>query len=405
MNIRIILGVLVVGLISFGGFLYSSQCVETKTKEIDIGFRGEARSNSLYASRLFLKKMGIPAEKVDIYHLRDLPSKKTVILINTYRSTLVNYQINQLMDWVKGGGHLITVVIPERDIGEEGDLLQMKLGINTEEIYNFKSHFLEKQNEQLKKDKKAGKKVSKNKVEFDPTFKVSFKDSEKTYGLDFLTIDPLSILEDKTKKSDEIIMVDEAAYLLNRQYGKGLISIASDLDIIENRMIEDEDHAEFFWQLVHRKHRTIDNVWLINTDEMPSLIAWLWGYGWQIILTLSLFLVFWLYSLSHRLGPVIPSEALNRRRLLEHIQASGYFFWKKNQQDKLINSSQQAALQKIGKLFPEWSQLTVDEQLALASEYTDIPIKELSPLLFENKTLTIDEFIQRIQQLEAIRKH
>ena len=39
---------------------------EFKELEEHVGFRGEAKTNSLYAARLFLKRMGIPAERQDL---------------------------------------------------------------------------------------------------------------------------------------------------------------------------------------------------------------------------------------------------------------------------------------------------------------------------------------------------
>jgi len=123
-----------------------------------------------------------------------------------------------------------------------------------------------------------------------------------------------------------------------------------------------------------------------------------------LVLTIVLFLALWLYSLSPRLGPVIPKESLDRRRLLEHIQASGHFFWKRNEQARLIESSQQSVLQKMGTLFPAWHQLNVDEQLKLLGEYTGQSIDELRPLLYSSEQRSMDEFVHLVQQIESIRK-
>lgn len=384
---KVLISLLLVGVLAAIIYAFYDK-FEKVTKEIDIGFTGEAYSNSLYASRLFLKKMGIPAEKVEIYRLTDLPSTKTVIVINTTRSTLSAERIEQLLKWVKRGGHLITVVAPKyAETEEDDDILQKRLGIKTEEMRYLDSEFYDDQDEGSDED-------------YDPTVYVSLKGLKKKYALNFYRIIPIKT----NNENDEKLMVKGSVFLVNRAYGDGLISIASDLEFAENNYIEDKDHAEFFWQLLHRKHATLDNVWLLNSDDMPALWDWLWQNAWQLILTLSLLLVFWLYYLSNRFGPIIPAKELNRRRLLEHIQASGYFFWKKNQQDKLIASTRQAVMQKFGKLFPAWHQLTVDEQLQLASEYTEISSDKLRPLLFENRKLSMDEFIHLVQKLEAIRK-
>lgn len=393
-NIKAILLTLLISLI-LGAIVYSFyDKFEKVTEEINIGFNGEARSNPLYASRLFLKKMGIPAERVDIYRLEDLPSTKTVILINTYRSTLSTKRIEKLLEWVDRGGHLITIIAPDYIETEEGgDILQSTLKIKAEDTRYFDGEYEDDKSDDSKSDKDSDE-------DYDPVNYVALKGLDKKYALNFYQMDPI----DSDNDSDEKVMVKGSVFLLNRTYGDGMVSIASDLEFAENNYIEDEDHAEFFWQLVHRKHANPENVWLLNSDDMPALWEWLWQYAWQLILTLFVFLALWLYSLSHRFGPTIAVQELDRRRLLEHIQASGYFFWKKNQQNKLIESSRQVVLQKLGTLFPAWRRLNVDEQLTLASEYTGLAIDKLRPLLFESRKLSMDEFIQLVQQLEEIRR-
>lgn len=365
---------------------------EKVTKEIDIGFTGEARTNPLFASRLFLKKMGIPAEPIDIYRLENLPGIKTIIVIDTYRSTLSSRRIDQLMAWVKRGGHLITIINPDFEDTEEntGDPLQNHLNIQADNTRYFDDENF---------DSESCDNPSQDEV-FDYSVQVSLKGLPKCYTLNIEQFHPIH----SNATNDEVIHIDGSAFLLNRSYGDGLISIASDLEFAENNHIAEANHAEFFWQLVHRKYSLPENVWLLNSDDMPALWEWLWQHAWQLILTLSLLLFLWLYGLSHRFGPIIPSKALDRRRLLEHIQASGHFFWKQNQQDKLINSCRQGVLQKLGSHFPAWHQLDINQQLKLASEYSELPIDKLRPLLFGKHKLSMEEFVHAVQQLEEIRK-
>ncbi len=377
---------------------------EKVTEEIDIGFTGEARSNPLFASRLFLKKMGVPAEQVDIYRLENLPDTKTVVVINTWRTTLSDQRIEQLMAWVSLGGHLITILTPDHaETAEEtGDALQNRLGIKAEEMRYFYDEDIDadaySDDESAETPSQYEDLDSSN--EFDSSVQVSLKGLAKRYSLNIEEIRPIS----GHTENDETVKINGSVFLLNRPHGDGLISLISDLEFAENNYIAELDHAEFFWQLIHRKHSLPDNVWLLNSDDMPALWEWLWQYAWQLILTLSLLLCIWLYGLSHRFGPIIPSKELDRRRLLEHIQASGHFFWKQNQQDKLIRSCQQGVLQKFGTLFPAWHQLSINEQLELASEYSELPKEKLRPMLFGSRKLSMDEFVQTVQQLEAIRK-
>ncbi|MEE9351420.1 MAG: DUF4350 domain-containing protein, partial [Thiotrichaceae bacterium] len=73
-------------------------------------FKGEARENPLFAARLFLKQMGIPADnKNDLQSIgQQYPDTDTVMILDTSRSTLSLERIERLLEWIRDGGHLIT---------------------------------------------------------------------------------------------------------------------------------------------------------------------------------------------------------------------------------------------------------------------------------------------------------
>jgi len=370
---------------------------ERVTEELDTGFTGEARSNSLYASRLFLKAMGIPAQKVELYALDNLPSVDTVVVINTHRTTLSKTRIANLLKWVEQGGHLLTIAAP-RYLEEDDyvDVLQYELGLSIGRSYHLpRTDKADSSDNETSEDKK-------NDVQDEghpPTVDIALAGVDKTYTVAMNSFYPI---ESKARQ-EERVQVQNKTFLLNRPYGAGLVSLISDLELAENNWIEEYDHAEFFWQLIHRHHAAPRNVWLLNNDDMPPLWQWLWQYGSAFIITLSLLTLLWFYQLAQRFGPLIPQPTLDRRRILEHIQASGHFFWKHDQQ-KLIQSSRESVQQKFATLFPAWHQLDQQERLKHASEYSKLSTDELQTLLYEEKKLSADGFILLIQQLEKLRK-
>ncbi|MCB1639674.1 MAG: DUF4350 domain-containing protein, partial [Thiothrix sp.] len=104
------------------------------------GFRGEARENPLFASRMFLRRMGIDARRHD--GLDTLPDTRTVLVLDTERFNFSSHRVETLLDWVRRGGHLITRARVDQDTADEGespfgsrpetedrDLLQQALGI------------------------------------------------------------------------------------------------------------------------------------------------------------------------------------------------------------------------------------------------------------------------------------
>jgi hypothetical protein len=121
-----------------------------------------------------------------------------------------------------------------------------------------------------------------------------------------------------------------AAWLLEMNHGAGLVTLVATLDFIENPAIGDYDHAEFFWQLVHGLHDEPQAVWMIHKDDMPPLWKLVWEHAWALVLTLALLVPLTILALSPRFGPMIPQPQAGRRRILEHIHASGLFMWRRS---------------------------------------------------------------------------
>lgn len=405
---KIIITLLLTMVVLAGGFWLKTvwhDKFERVTEEIEMGFRGEAHSNSLYASRLFLHAMGITAQRIAFYDLDQLPPTDAVVVINTYRTTLSETRINNLLNWVEQGGHLLTIVVPDYiETDDYVDRLQHKLDITTQHAYYFNNneHYKKRANENNIDNIPETEDTHDNKNDDDDdvsTVSIALAGIDKKYTVAITHFDPI---ESKAAQ-EERVQIKGKTFLLNRPYGDGLVSLISDLQFAENEQIEDYDHAELFWQLVHRHQHSPSNVWLLNTDDMPPLWQWLWQHASAFIITLSLLAILWLYGVSQRFGPLIPAQTLDRRRIVEHIQASGHFFWRHDQQ-QLIHSSRQSVQQKFETLFPAWHQLEQTEQIKQASEYSQLSTKEVQSLLYDDKPLSIDAFIDLVQRLEQLRK-
>lgn len=286
-------------------------------KEVDehIGFRGEAKTNSLFAARLFLKRMGVPAERKDT--LVNLPDTDTVLVINTQRYTLSEQKIGEILDWVKRGGHLITRARTgngasiydddeEEDGGEtkddtvtERDFLQQALGIS------------------------PGKHV----IPDDDDLPLKAQLTNMPHALE-VEQNFFYALE-STDKDAHALQYKNSTWLLEQHLGDGMVTMVTDLEFIENIYLQDYDHAEFFWYMVHSLHKEPEAVWLIHMDDMPPLWQLIWQHAWALVLTLTMLIPLTILAISPRFGPMIPKPQPGRRRILEHIQASGRFMWKR----------------------------------------------------------------------------
>lgn len=309
---------------------------ELKETQEHIGFRGEAKTNNLYAARLFLKRMGIPAERKE--GLQALPPTDTVLVIDTQRYTLPQPKIDSLLAWVEKGGHLITRARTHDDAGS---------------LY----------------DNTNGQEKTAPKPKIDPLqTALGITLGERTFPADSdlplhiqhpnveypLAVDPQFFYDLQTTASNaHKQQYQERSWLLELPYGAGKVTVVSNLDFIENAAIDDHDHAELLWHWVHGHHPKPQSVWLIDRDAMPPLWRLLWQQAWAFIITLALAIPLGIWAATPRFGALLPMPAANRRRILEHVHASGIFMWKRHLQG---DTQYQAFIDKVEKLYPSTKQ-------------------------------------------------
>ncbi|QQZ27267.1 DUF4350 domain-containing protein [Thiothrix subterranea] len=306
MRLQSILIGLFVALVTTAGVFWFLDAYEYKEVDEYTGFQGEARENPLFAARLFLKRMGIPSERHT--SLQTLPDADTVLVIDTDRYTLSRQKSEALLAWVANGGHLITRTRyltndSEAENTEETndhDPLQLALSITRGE------HIIPEEDDL---PLEAELSTMSHSLHVDPEF---------FYALQ------------TTTKQAYPQKYNDATWLLEIEHGNGLITWAANLDFIENSALDDHDHAEFFWHMLHSLHDKPQAVWLIHSDDMPALSTLLWEHAWALVLTLAVFIPLTILALSPRFGPLIPKPAPERRRILEHIHASGLFMWQRH---------------------------------------------------------------------------
>ena len=369
---------------------------------------GEARENPLYASRLFLKGMGIPAQTLtSLQNLTDLPDTNTVIIINTSRYTQREAQLGEILQWVEQGGHLITRSVsdweffdPERsetivdesetpkpnlnDDGENtsktsSDPLQQYLQVHTSENIPFK----QKESMELQ---------------------LPGVDKKLKLGSDYYQ----SIALDKNNDQQGLtqVKINGENFIIQQAIGNGLITLASDLSFIENYSIDTYDHAEIFWYLVHTNSSTTAQpaaVWLIHSDDMPNLFQIIWKHFWALCIMLVLLFLAWLLRVSRRFGPLIPKDDEDRRNLMEHIDASGNYYWQQKQQAILVDSTRAAVQQRLVQRIPGWQAMNNDQQAMQLAERLSIKEQQVLKLLHGDISHNPHEFAEIIKQLEQIR--
>ncbi len=309
---------------------------EFKKVETTSGLQGEARHNPLYALRLFLKQMGIPTIQQKIPHnISHFPSTDTTIILHHQRNNISSHRIDLLLQWVAKGGKLITRANIDNHYKHQGeetfqkdenekketdsatssmaetiddytdDWLQQQLNIYTSGFIELSTIINNNHSINYGRNKKKTNcdhttceqdqlildlRESKKQQHFESTFQL--KTFPKPYlidiGIGFYPIENM-------KKDDASFSINNHVFLIQRPWGEGLITIASDLDFIGNILLREADNAEIIWSLTQQNH-TVDTaipVWLIDNDSTPSLFNILWQHSWALLITFILLFCLW----------------------------------------------------------------------------------------------------------------
>lgn len=329
MNVqRFIIGLIAI-LATAASIIWFLNSFELKETEEHIGFKGEAKTNTLYAARLFLKRMGIPSERKD--SLSSLPDTDSVLIIDTERYTLSPQKISAILDWVKRGGHLITRArIPGNTKTLYGTHKQDNDSSDQDSADNADDQEETKKAERIGKadplQAELGVRIGKHVMPEEDDLPLDVTLSGMSHSLE---ADPGFFYTLETDAADTYPQrYKKSAWLLEQNWGDGMVTLAANLDFIENGTLADYEHAELFWHMIHGLHDQPHSVWLVHQDDMPPLWALIWQHAWTLVLSFLALVLLTFLALMPRFGPLLPNPKPERRRIIEHIRASGHFMWK-----------------------------------------------------------------------------
>jgi len=154
--------------------------------------------------------------------------------------------------------------------------------------------------------------------------------------------------------------------LVSYPVGKGQVTVASTLSFARNSFIGDNDHAEFLWALLQITPAQELQVYV--RPERLSLTRFLVKHALPTLVAGAALLVLWLWRIAPRFGPVTPDAPPARRRLLDHLRASGRYFWAQGLRARLVLAARDAALRAVGRSQPDFvSSSNTEKQERLAA--------------------------------------
>lgn len=359
--------------------------LESKLIEEDKGYQGEALTNNYLAAEYFLLKMGQQAEKIKLFSANhQLPSTADVLLIPSVRLAFDRRRSNEILKWVKNGGHLIiTGQVENESLTEHHDYILSELGL-----------FIDR--------KILDESIEKN---IYPVNIMSLDDGS------FLQVDfdDYLIISKTAEFNSEILWSAEdndRTHGLQIKLGDGKLTLLSEMRMFKNEYIDGYDHAEFLFSLIQSQSININtSVFYYSVfEDSLSLLQWLWINAQLLLVSLLLLILIVLWFIIPRFGPLINVDKPIRRQFLNHLTAAGNYHWRMGNYNRLLADVRMKLSYDIKRKYPEWANLNKQDRIAHFSDISQLQSKQIEMALFNNDIQQVNDFVNIIKLLEVLRK-
>ena len=351
--------------------------------EIDHGPSPEARANPYLAAQLFLRQQGLSvdhANGLDILPGLD-PHRHSLLLLGD-RYNMTPRQIDQVINWTRGGGRLLFVAesLWDEKLGHSNDLLLDRVQLR----------------QSLSKDLKEPPPD----VGDDPYPQLTKLYLEDENAPAYAGFDTAFHLEDPKNLAQAWANSARATHMMQLDYGLGSIIVVTDADLWKTPAVEQYDNAWLLWYLTADTRVTL----IFNTDH-DSLPTLLLRYFPQALVALFALIGLGFWHFGVRQGPLLEAAPKARRQLQEHLRASADFLLRRNGQAGLLQALQQDILRRVRRRHPGFEQLGVAEQWLVLARLTGQPTRAISQAMSPRpkQRLSSVEFSRQVAHLQTLR--
>lgn len=330
-----------------------------------VGPSGEARRDPFLAAERFAERMGVPARRLAAFAELDALPAGAVLLLPNRRQALDPRRIRSLASWAEAGGHLIAEAEPPG----VPDPLFDRLSVRRSPAPRLPKP--------LAVEMPGGKRLG-----------VSLHDATALQ----LPAGPL-LLRAGTR---------EAVKLAAFQRGKGIVTVASSLQFARNDLIGANDNAEFLWALLDLAPAAELAVYL--RPERLSLWGFLKERAAPVLAAGAALLALWLWHVGPRFGPLAPDAPPARRRLLDHLRASGRYYWARGLRPRLLAAARDAALRRVARAHPDFATDAPASRAARLAALVGISTGEAERFLRSGDTLSGVDFIHLMHTAQRVHR-
>lgn len=369
----------------------------------------QAQANPYLAAEQFLRTQGLQVQRADgLSIINDLPSAGHTLLLLGDRQRMTPKQSERLLAWAAKGGHLLFVAerLWDEQDGKSGDLLLDSLGIQ-----QYQAEDLDEENNPAPDEPQpvdgdpqsvpaaddAAEAADDEKNAYPELTQLYLENEEAPAYINF---DTDFHLYDAENRAHAWANSDAATHLLQLYHGDGLISVVSDSWIWQNQSIGQYDNAWLLWYMTQDSQVTL--LYRADRDDLLSLLL---EHFPQALVALALLLVFGLWHLGMRQGPLLLPASRNRRQLQEHLRGSAEFLLRHNGQQSLLQGLQQDIQRRARHRHPGFERLAVAEQWQVLSRLTRQPSRVISQAMRPppKQRLAAAEFTRQVANLQTLR--
>ncbi|MEQ1880055.1 MAG: DUF4350 domain-containing protein [Burkholderiales bacterium] len=349
---------------------------ELRTEPEEVGFQGRARSNPWLSAERLLEHSGAKVKDVTVpSDLLTLPENGIVILPKN-RHALTPAARESVLAWLKLGGFLIV----EAEDALQPDPLLDRLGVSRT------------MHDKEGKKTRASRSFDLGKSKY--TAQIN-NDAEP------LAVELQSALALDSENFLAKIEGERGAAGILIEYGAGSAMVLNDLEWMSRDAIRDYQHADFLWQLA-RPDPPASEVVVFNSPQSLSLLHWLREHAWTAVAGTALALALWLWRSLPRLGPIAPDPPRARRRLLDHLRASGRFLWANGGAQTLLDSARDAALKRLARIHLDLSSVDPAEHERRVSELLGLDAAQVRALRSPMSAKKPVEFLRHIGLYQSV---
>ena len=337
MNARLLAPVALLALVALGVVWFFNNFERVPGRE-SVGASGEARLRPFRAAERLATRMGRPAKELGLMPELNELGAGGVLLLPVGRQALAPAQTSQVLAWVARGGHAIV----EAERPRLADPLLDGLDIKRLE------------------DKDMPSVVTAELPGSARPLKVGFNDNTR--------------LDAGRRQVLAQVPQTGPLRLVSFRYGKGVVTAGTRLDFARNDRIGEQDNAEFFWHLA--RLTPAPRLEVFSLMQRLSLWRFLRDHALPALLAGFVLLALWLWRIAPRFGPVPPDAPPARRRLLDHLRASGRYLWTEGLRGALAAAARDAALRRLARAQPDFSVAAATEKGVRLAALADVPLED-----------------------------